>query len=394
MFKISGLTALLLASVTMPATAEMERFGSFIIDDDHPKLLILAGDIQQNAPIDLRRAMRRFPDVEVLALHSAGGDVTAGLLVAQEIFDRQIDTYIAPETGCYSACAYIFFAGARREVQGELGVHQMANDVGDQYSVQVAISDMLDTMAEFDVPPLVISEMLRTAPEDMRIYSATEASALGLNRVDGAVAAAEVEAPTQEYALPLASVPSPHIVSGSIPPNIPSPAAIYLASNAADGATPVYGQVWWSRSADPDGGEMVVAEASVWQAHNTLEAKVTWRKNTDERFPAESVLAVHFNYAGPGVADEVRRLPGVLAKEEPMVPGTPLTGASAMVREDEFIFALTMEEPASTDNSVLLMERYIDLALILESGRNAILTLEKDDTATAMFRDVLESWVD
>ncbi|WP_108462251.1 hypothetical protein [Devosia naphthalenivorans] len=395
MLKALGTVAVVLAASTLPACAEMQRFGSFVIYDDHPELLALVGPIQQNAPIDLRRALRKFPDVKLLALHSDGGDVTAGLLVAQEVFDRGIDTVISEGSGCYSACAYIYFAGENRSVEGELGVHQMANAVGDQYSVQVAISDMLDTLAEFDVPPVVISEMLRTAPEDIRVYDAEEASKLGLNRTVTAEVTSEpvqiFAAPPQSALLPPPSVPS---TTTSIPADVPSPAAIYLAAGGPDGAVPVYGHVWWTRTADPDGGDMVVAEVSVPLAFATLEAKVTWRDNKDASLPADAMLHVNFSYAGPGSPDRVRKLPGVLAKAEPMTVGRPIVGASAVVQGSEFLFALSSQDADITENSILLTERYFDLALVLESGRNAILTLEKDDTATDMFRDVVESWVE
>lgn len=379
---------LLLASVTMPATAEMERFGSFIIDGDHPKLLILAGDIQQNAPIDLRRALRRFPDVEVLALHSAGGDVTAGLLVAQEIFDLKINTYIAPDTGCYSACAYIFFAGERREVQGELGVHQMANDVGDQYSVQVAISDMLDTMAEFDVPPAVISQMLRTAPEDMRVYSAAEAENLGLNRLGG-----------HDSTVAVAPAPPEVAPDKKGPLNLGLPPQDLVASNSTrsflivDGDGSSEGSIWWSKSIDIDGLATIVAEASI--PTRSMEVKVIWRKNTDTSLPTPVIMEANFAFREGDGSPAVASLAGLLAKDEFNEAGTPLIGASAKIVSNSFLFALSPDDGDATGNLVLLSDYpFLDLAFVFEDGTNALLTLQKDGSAERLFREVLESWAD
>ena len=93
------LTLFLLASVN--AYAAPVRFGSFLIDDEDGQTIILAGPILRSAPLDLRRALKAFPGVRTMALHSEGGDVTAGLLVAQEVFDLGLDTRIVVSpAGC------------------------------------------------------------------------------------------------------------------------------------------------------------------------------------------------------------------------------------------------------------------------------------------------------
>jgi len=239
------LAALMLVLAILPAEAETAVFGSFRVSPETPEVMVLVGPIQPNAPLDLKRALRAFPGVATLALHSEGGDLVAGLLVAQELAERGISTYVAVDSYCYSACAYVFFAGSDREVQGKLGVHQMTNDAQDPYSVQVALSDMLDTLTDFDVPPSVVSEMLRTAPDDMRIYSAREAAALGLNRVASEEATAAASATEQISDLPAQDTTSVSLSTAA--------EALFLVANGGSGAVPQRGTVWWSTLADENG---------------------------------------------------------------------------------------------------------------------------------------------
>ena len=75
-------------------------------------------------------------------------------------------------------------AGKARAVAGELGVHQFSGPKGDQdlESAQYTVSHILDILGNFDVPPAVISRMLKTAPDDMYVFSAKEVEDLKINR--------------------------------------------------------------------------------------------------------------------------------------------------------------------------------------------------------------------
>lgn len=376
------------SAISLPACAEDEYFGAFIVDPEYPTLAVLSGPIEHNAPLDFRRMLRAFPNVDVIALHSGGGDVTAGLLLAQEVHERGMNTFIAPDSFCYSACAFVFLAGEDRQVEGELGVHQMANDEGDIYSVQVAISDLLDTLGEFDVPAEVISDMLRTPPDKITVYHASEAAELGINRQSDVEAAA---APEDTGTLSLGFQPGISINAADddgiqyYPPNLPQPAKAQLWTEVDRYA----GEVWWSTTTE-GGNVAMVAEAAIPKMD--LDAKIIWRKNTDAALPAMSVMTIQFsNYS----VVEVAEIAGVLVKDDLNVAGTALFGASAKVDDRSFNFALSGSDGDAYTNTYMLSDHMnIDLALVLTNGKNALLTLQKDSEARVKFRDVLESWAE
>jgi hypothetical protein len=133
----------------------------------------------------------------VLLLNSPGGYVDDALVVAHKVKERGMSTLVASGMGCYSACSYIFFAGANREVDGELGVHQISAEVADLVLAQTTLADVLSALNEFQVTQSIITVMLQTPPAEMYIFTADEVSKLGINRGDD-IEVATISAPVEE----------------------------------------------------------------------------------------------------------------------------------------------------------------------------------------------------
>lgn len=178
-----ALSIIVLATLgAAPAAAETHAYGSFIISDEQPTVAVLNGPIYSTAPLEFRRLLDEFPGVQTLGLNSDGGDVTGGLTVALEVHDRAIDTVISEGMGCYSACAYIFLAGASRQVNGEIGVH-MPKTIQEFDGSRVLVElDIRFVLAKFDVPIWIYDGILNTPHDQIRIFDAQEAVEIGLNR--------------------------------------------------------------------------------------------------------------------------------------------------------------------------------------------------------------------
>jgi hypothetical protein len=138
------------------------------------------GDIGPSTPLDFRRAVRAAGNPKVLMLASDGGYVSSALLLAYEVREMGLATYVLPDTGCYSACAFVFFAGTERQVDGALGVHQVWGGDTDASAAQTVVSDILEAFADFGVRREVTSVMLRTLPEDMYVFSTAELDQWGI----------------------------------------------------------------------------------------------------------------------------------------------------------------------------------------------------------------------
>ena len=157
------------------------EIGNFLVFKEMPGVIGLRGDIGPSTPLDFRRAVRAVGEPKVLMLASDGGYVSSALLLAYEVRELGLSTYVLPETGCYSACSFVFFAGKKRKADGALGVHQVWGDDTDASTAQTVVSDILEAFLDFGVRQEVTSVMLRTRPEDMYVFSQSELAQWGIN---------------------------------------------------------------------------------------------------------------------------------------------------------------------------------------------------------------------
>jgi len=153
---------------------EGEWIGAFFLPADDPMTISLDGEIEQGTALDFRRALERRPNTDLVYLASNGGFAKDALLIAHEIAVADIATAVPTGRSCYSACAYVFFAGSMRIAFGEVGVHQFSGAGLDAANTQLALSIVLDALSEFKVSQPIISAMLRTSPNDIHILNEEE----------------------------------------------------------------------------------------------------------------------------------------------------------------------------------------------------------------------------
>ena len=170
-----------LVALCTPGVAD-ERIGAFVIFEDMHDVILLDGEISINTPLEFRRATAARPDAKVLVLGSPGGYVASALILAGDVRSKEISTVIPEGFGCYSSCAFVFFAGKERLAEGELGVHQMFG-LDDPSGVQSTVSDIIEALEEFGTPTEVVTRMFRTPSEDMYVFSAAELDSLNINRL-------------------------------------------------------------------------------------------------------------------------------------------------------------------------------------------------------------------
>jgi hypothetical protein len=177
------LTAILLLFLCASPSLSAEKvFGPFSVADAAPNIIVLNGEIDIGSALNFRRALQAAPNAKLLTLNSPGGTVQMALLIADDVHERGMSTYITKESGCLSACALIFLAGVERQTDGTLGVHQISSDSGDLVSAQLSISDILDVLNRFGTPIEVMTWMFKTPPNDMHVFTADEIESYKINR--------------------------------------------------------------------------------------------------------------------------------------------------------------------------------------------------------------------
>ena len=169
---------------TLSNVVALRQFGSFTLPDTQPFAIRLNDEIGNSTARDFEKARAARPDATVLILNSPGGYVDTALVIANEVRQRGMITIVPRGSGCYSACAYIYFAGIRRQVDGELGVHQIYTEVADLVYAQTTLSDILDALDAYGVQQAIVSHMLRTPPEEMYVFTKTEIINWDINQGD------------------------------------------------------------------------------------------------------------------------------------------------------------------------------------------------------------------
>lgn len=214
------------------AHAAVTSFGPFSVDDAHSDIISLNGEIDAGAALNFRRAAEAAPNAKLVVLNSPGGVVQIALLIADDVHERKLATYIPNKAGCYSACAFIFLAGVERQVDGELGVHQISSDSTDLVSAQLSISDIIDVLNRFNTPVEVLTVMFKTPPKDMHIFTPDEVARYGLNRKqDDHIPVASNEAiPSAGSAEPPSAAAGPAAAPAPNPDTVDSPSLSKLSS--------------------------------------------------------------------------------------------------------------------------------------------------------------------
>lgn len=165
-------------------SAAEKKYGSFTLNTDIPDTLFFIDDIKPNDSFELRKALRNN-SIKNIVLASRGGNVFEGLQMAGIIFDKKLRTYIPRGGRCASACAFLFFAGNERLVDGALGVHQAYSSDGTkkqavgqtQYATQFTVSEIIGFLNEFGTPAFVYERMF----QDIDMYFFDPVELLKLN---------------------------------------------------------------------------------------------------------------------------------------------------------------------------------------------------------------------
>jgi len=126
---------------------------------------------------------------KLILLNSIGGNVLGALRFARYVRQNQMNTWIAENQTCASACALVFLAGIQRFSEGKLVVHQylppaeqanekIARDAA-WISVQRIIGETITLLNSFGTPRFVF-ERIFSSPD---LYEFTEAEMAKLTTV-------------------------------------------------------------------------------------------------------------------------------------------------------------------------------------------------------------------
>ncbi len=154
------------------------------------------------------------------------------------------------------------------------------------------------------------------------------------------------------------------------------------------------GNAVWSVSEETvDGRSETVLKMRIEVPDRNIVANLSLKPNRDDTLPASHLLEVQFdlppNFSGDGVAE----VPGLVMKTTEEARGDALIGASVKVADGYFWVALSNIPDEQERNLTLLRDRgWIDIPMLYQNGKRAILTLEKGTPGTRAIEQATDAW--
>ncbi len=156
------------------------------------------------------------------------------------------------------------------------------------------------------------------------------------------------------------------------------------------------GAVVWSLVQESPGGNLppepaIRAEATI--PEKGLQFKMTIRRNGDKSLPASHIIEMIFitsdEVDGGGIENVLR----ITFKDSEQSAGNPLLGIPAKISDGFFLLALT-DSKADIEANTTMMRRldWLDIPLVYNSGRRALITMEKGVPGEKVFDEALKAW--
>jgi hypothetical protein len=221
-------------------------------------------------------------------------------------------------------------------------------------------------------------------------------------------------APAPAAEAPVAPAPAPAPAAPAAPPPVvaappvaPPPAAPVPAGQAQRAAlfeetpgnaagTLMQGSVVWrTQTVSVGPGQppdlALLGEVSIPERRMTVT--ITIRRNLDQTLPASHTIEVLYALPRDFQFGGVAEVPGVLMKVSEQARGVPLVGQAVRVTNGFFFIGLSgFDMDRNTNIQALKTRPFFDIPMRYDSGRRAILTVEKGPAGDRAFEEAMQAW--
>jgi hypothetical protein len=188
-------------------------------------------------------------------------------------------------------------------------------------------------------------------------------------------------------------------IDAGVPPQqavalVAQKAILYEEGRVGSQAQILAGRVIWQLVPDPTDPKpgAVQLQAQIEIPERKMAVQLRMHPNADTSFPATHMVEIRFELAPDFDGKSVSAIPGLIMKATEQSRGDPLNGAVAKVTDNFFWVALSGEGDNNRNLKLLRERGWIDIPLLYETGRHAILTLEKAGAGDQVVNDALTAW--
>ncbi|GLK82122.1 hypothetical protein [Ancylobacter defluvii] len=177
-----------------------------------------------------------------------------------------------------------------------------------------------------------------------------------------------------------------------------APRAMLLEESAGggQGLQQFVGNVTWSTETfQPGTGQPqdIGIRALIDIPDRNFKATMTIRRNPDPNIPASHIVEVQFQLPPDFDYGNVSSVPGMQAMASEGAQGAPLRGLAVRVAPGYFLIGLLSGEREQQYNMSLMFSRgFLNVPVVFENGRRAILVVEKGAAGEEAFRTAFTAW--
>jgi len=152
---------------------------------------------------------------------------------------------------------------------------------------------------------------------------------------------------------------------------------------------------WRTESISPGAGQSptLALRADIEIPDQHIGVRWTLRNNDDAAMSASHTMEIMFSLPPDFSHGGISRIPAVLMKQAESAPGIPLAGLGVKVSSNIFLISLSSADADAQRNIQLLRERpWLDIPIVYDDGRRAILAIEKGSSGDRAFSDAFAAW--
>lgn len=142
----------------------------------------------------------------------------------------------------------------------------------------------------------------------------------------------------------------------------------------------------------PNDSVGLAVEADVEIPDDKLKAVVTFAKNTEASLTASHTINVRYTVEPGSYSGSVKQISVPQMRAEASATGEPLAGVTVPIVQNSFLVGLSPGNAEAANTDLMRRMQWVDIPMLLDSGKIAKLTFEKGDSGQRDITEALEAW--
>jgi len=152
--------------------------------------------------------------------------------------------------------------------------------------------------------------------------------------------------------------------------------------------------IWRLENVSNDTGQPpgTAVRADIDIPEDKLKATLEIQKNTDPSLSASHTITVVFTIAPGSPTGGIKQISVPQLRSEDRPNGQPLTGSLVPIMDNSFLIGLNRGDAEAANIDLIKQREWFDIPILLNNGRVAKLTFEKNASGDRAIEDALASW--